>query len=122
MIRTLLIALLVFGMTGCKDGKKKDKEEEPKEVAVDLSSAESTGDAIVSALKSGDKETFRKCLSQRLQDKAKECEGDTSERCQKRHSLDAMFNNWKSSLPKMKDGFYLPSLKEIDGKWVLDDS
>jgi hypothetical protein len=120
MVRTLLIALLVFGMTACKDEKKEDNEE--KEAAVDLSSADAAGKTIIAALKNDDKKTFQKCLSPRLQDKAKGCEGDTSERCQKRHSLDAMFNVWKNELPKMKDGFHESSLKEIDGKWYLNDS
>ena len=120
MVRTLLIVLLVFGMTACKDEKKEDNEE--KEVAVDLSSADAAGKTIMTALKNGDIKTFHKCLSPRLQDKAKKCEGDASERCQKRHSLDAMFNMWKNQLPGMKDGIYKSSLKEIDGKWYLNDS
>ena len=123
MLRTLLLSLLLVGFMGCSDEKSDKKSEQA--ATIDLSSAEATGATILTALKSGDKETFRKCLSTKLQEKAKACEGKEDEQCKKRYSLDAMFNTWKNGVEKQKltpkTFNQFQSLKNFDGKWRLKD-
>ena len=120
MIRILLLSLLFIGLISCKDEKSEQA------TTIDLSSAEATGATILTALKNDDKETFQKCLSLRLQKKAKECEGQETDNCKKRHSLDAMFKVWKNNAEKHSitpETFNkYDSLKEYDGEWRLNDS
>ena len=130
MVRTVLLCLLLAGLLGCKNeaDPKTEKQAKPEEQAtLDLSSAEATGAVILKALKNDDKETFRRCLSPRLQKKAKECEGQENDECKRRHSLDAMFRVWKHTVKR--DSLLTPetfnkynSLQEFDGEWRLNDS
>ena len=66
MVRTLLIALLVFGMTACKDEKKEETE---KPTYFDLSSRESAAMTIDGVLADDKKKIFKKCVSKRLLEK-----------------------------------------------------
>ena len=116
MLRTLLLSLLLVGFVGCND--KKSKRTSEKQATLDLSSAEATGATILTALKSGDKEMFRKCLSPRLQKKAKECEGQETENCKNRHSLDAMFNTVKKGVEAQS--MTAKDFKKINGQWHLE--
>jgi hypothetical protein len=115
-------------MTALSCSKNQDANENKSDTKVDLSTAESAGESILAALKNGDMEAFRQCLSPRLQKKVKECEGQDSKRCKKRHSLKALFTMWKRVTEARKftaatfSSKEYKSVKKIDGKWRLDDS
>ena len=103
IISVLFLLGLLVGLSACGAEKSAEKTSEQSETkAPDLSSEESAANELIAALKADDKEAFRQVLSPRLQKKAKECEGKDSDNCKRRHSLDAMFNNWKKEYEKTR--------------------
>ena len=99
---------------------------EQKYKTVNVSSAVHTGNAIITAIKIGDMETFRICLSPRLKEYVRDCKTKNTERCRERHSLESLFSNWKETID---EGNVTPenindydSIDEYDGKWLLNDS
>ncbi len=130
MLSRLVVILLFTGLCACgaeKTGKTEGKSSASSEApAPDLSSEESASKELITALENDNKVAFFNILSPRLQKKAKECEGKDSENCKRRHSLEAMFRTWKNAfdkgemtVDKLKE---YKSLKNVDGKWSLNDS
>lgn len=81
----------------------------PAATGADLSTPEKAKAAIYSALKAGDKDAFKKCVSK--QNLAKH-----------EKSFDGWFDVWKSAADRGPKSFEKVRLAQEDGAWKLDEN
>ncbi|MEZ0230130.1 MAG: hypothetical protein ACAI25_16020 [Planctomycetota bacterium] len=94
-----------------KDASEKPVVPEPAKVGPDLSTRDKCAEAVLAALKAGDKEAFKKCVTKRILDKHE-------------RNFDEWFEIWKKGCAEMTAETFAKKVKllEEDGAWKLNEN